>query len=287
MPAPDYVSHLREHGYAILRSVYQAADVQRIAAEMDRLKAESAQYRASYRDRNVVWVIRPHRALGRHLRFLHWPSYISPLLAQYRIDRRQLQVVEPLLGANLKQIANQVTWKTPGSDDTVFGFHQDARFRRPAEAFRELETSYLQTFLAIDPHTTGNGCLKVYPGSHKLGLLDLPADRSVLDQDYENAALEQYGLDPEAVVDVVLEPGDMVIWTPHLLHGSGPNRSTTDRRSYVNGYVIAENCNRGQWAFRRGEPCPLGEPVLVQYDQLYECPEPHYIEDALYPIKRK
>lgn len=283
--ANEAARRLRDQGYAIVRGVYDASDVKRMSEEMDRLKAESDRFHASYRDRNVVWVIRPHPALGRHVRFLHWPSYISPVLAEYRIDPRQLELVQPLLGSNLKQIANQATWKTPGSDDTVFGFHQDARFRRPVDAFRELETSYVQTFVAIDRNTVENGCLKVYPGSHTMGLLDLPADRSVLDQDYENASLEQYGLDPERVVNVLLEPGDVVMWTPHLLHGSGPNRSPVDRRSYVNGYVVAENCDRGEWAFREGAPCELGEPVLVQYDQLHERPEPHYIEDALYPRK--
>ena len=173
--------------------------------------------------------------------------------------------MEPLIGRNLKQIANQVTWKTPGSDDTTFGFHQDARFRRPAAAFRQLGTSYVQTFVAVDPHTVENGCLKIYPGSHRLGLLDLPADRSTLDMESDNLALKQWGLDPDQMVNIILEPGDVALWLPYTLHGSGPNRSTIDRRSYVNGYVIAENCDRGEWAFRDGEPCELGTPVLIQY----------------------
>ena len=102
--------------------------------------------------------------------------------------------MEPLIGRNLKQIANQVTWKTPGSDGADLRFHQDARFRRPAAAFRQLGTSYVQTFVAVDPHTVENGCLKIYPGSHRLGLLDLPADRSTLDMESDNLALKQWGL---------------------------------------------------------------------------------------------
>ena len=281
----SYGTHLRDHGYAVVRGVYSASDLASIAEEMDRLKAEALRHHASYRDRNLVYVLRPHPTLGRHLRFIHWPAYVSPVLARYRIDRRQLQLLEPLLGNNLKQIANQATWKTPGSDDTTFGFHQDARFRRPASAFRELATSYVQTFIAIDPHTVENGCLKIYPGSHKDGLLDLPSDRSVLDMESENAALRTWGLDPDRVVNILLEPGDVALWLPHTLHASGPNRSTMDRRTYINGYVIAENCDRGEWAFRNGTPCELGEPVLVQYEDLYTRPEPHYIEGPLYPPK--
>ena len=281
----DYVTHLWEHGYSVVRGVYTKTDVAAISAEMDRLKAEARQYHSSYRDRNVVYVIRPHSTLGRHLRFIHWAAYISPVLAKYRIDPRQLELVEPLLGNDLKQIANQVTWKTPDSEDTAFGFHQDARFRRPASAFRKLASSYVQVSLAIDHHSVENGCLKIYPGSHKLGLLNLPADRSVLDMEHENNVLARYGLDPETMVNVLLEPGDVVLWLPHTLHGSGPNRSKANRRSYVNGYVIAKNCDRGEWAFRNGEACELGEPKLIQYDELYTRPEPHYIDGAIYPLK--
>jgi ectoine hydroxylase-related dioxygenase (phytanoyl-CoA dioxygenase family) len=281
----SHIAHLIEHGYAIVRGVYTAADVEVLAGEMDRLKAEALRHHASYRDRNLLYVIRPHPILGRHLRFIHWAAYISPVMERFRTDRRQLAIVEPFLGKNLKQIGNQVTWKTPGTDDTTFGFHQDARFRRPASAFRELATSYVQTFIAIDPHRVENGCLKVYPGSHKRGLLDLPADRSVMDSESENTVLREWGLDPGNVVDVLLDPGDVALWLPHTLHASGPNQSAMDRRAYVNGYVIAENCDRGEWAFRDGEPCQLGEPVLVQYDDLYTKPEPHYVDGAFYPPK--
>ena len=99
----------------------------------------------------------------------------------------------------------------------------------------------------------------------------------------DNLALKQWGLDPDQMVNIILEPGDVALWLPYTLHGSGPNRSTIDRRSYVNGYVIAENCDRGEWAFRDGEPCELGTPVLIDDEELYSRLEPHYIEGPLYP----
>ena len=52
-----------------------------------------------------------------------------------------------------------------------------------------------------------------------------------------------------------------------------------DRRIYLNGYVAAADCDRGEWAFRDGKPCTLGEPVLVHYDALYKRPYPHFVED--------
>jgi ectoine hydroxylase-related dioxygenase (phytanoyl-CoA dioxygenase family) len=86
------------------------------------------------------------------------------------------------------------------------------------------------------------------------------------------------GLSPSNVVELVLEPGDLALWSPYLVHGSGTNSSDHRRRLYINGYVRAEDCDRGEWAFRDGEPVPLGpEPALVHYEALRERGEPHYV----------
>jgi hypothetical protein len=62
------------------------------------------------------------------------------------------------------------------------------------------------------------------------------------------------------------------------VHGSGTNSSNHQRRLYINGYVRAEDCDRGEWTFREGEPVPLGaEPALVHYEELRERGEPHYV----------
>jgi hypothetical protein len=34
----------------------------------------------------------------------------------------------------------------------------------------------------------------------------------------------------------------------------------------LNGYVITQDSDRGEWALRHGKRCVLGEPVLFQYD---------------------
>ena len=81
-----------------------------------------------------------------------------------------------------------------------------------------------------------------------------------------------------AVLDVILEPGDVAFWSPYLVHGSGANRSDHKRRLYINGYVRATDCDRGEWAFRGGQPVPFGpEPALVHYEALRERSEPHYV----------
>jgi hypothetical protein len=90
-------------------------------------------------------------------------------------------------------------------------------------------------------------------------------------------ALEAVGLSESDAIDLVLEPGDLALWSPYLVHGSGTNRSDHKRRFYINGYVRASDCDRGEWTFREGRPVPFGpKPALVHYEELYERPEPHY-----------
>ena len=90
--------------------------------------------------------------------------------------------------------------------------------------------------------------------------------------------LNPFELDPSNEIDLELNPGDVAIWHVFTIYGSGPNVSSTDRRLYINGYVTAENCDRGEWAFRDGAPCKLGEPVLVHYDDLHKRPESHFVD---------
>ena len=77
-----------------------------------------------------------------------------------------------------------------------------------------------------------------------------------------------------------VDPGDVALWHLQTVHGSGPNRSAGDRRLYINGYVAAENADRGAWTFRNGKPCPLGDPVLIHYEDLHSRPGPHYVDPA-------
>jgi ectoine hydroxylase-related dioxygenase (phytanoyl-CoA dioxygenase family) len=275
----DHLEHYREHGYAIVKGVFDRHEVGELADAFDRLYARGLSYRASFRHQNVLFRLGDDPQLGRIVRMVQWPSYVDPVLARYRTDPRMLAILAPLLGNDLKQIINQMHWKPPGAQAVEWGYHQDIRFRRPREAYRAPATSYIQTGIAIDRHGQDNGAMTVVPGSHKLGELSAAAGR-VMDRALNDRDLIELGLDPADIVHLTLEPGDVALWHLYTIHGSGPNRSTTDRRFYLNGYVIADNCDRGEWAFRDGQPCALGEPVLVHYDDLHERPEPHYLEDA-------
>ena len=272
-----YLEDYSQKGYAIIRNVFSDDEIDEIALAIDAVKNEGIQYKSTFRHKNLLYVIQPDLQNGKILRFCQWPSYHNEILEKYRTDLRFLKILSPLLGGNIKQVINQIIWKTPGVKQTTYGYHQDARFRRPQSAYRKLKDSFVQVALAIDPHTLDNGCLNFIEGSHLHGNLNYITPTSVYKEDISEDVLESLGLQNLPKINILLDPGDIAIWHPFLLHGSGPNNSNIDRRTYLNGFVNAENCDRGEWTFKNGQSIKLSEPKLVQFEQLFSRPDPHYV----------
>ncbi|CAN5351930.1 phytanoyl-CoA dioxygenase family protein [soil metagenome] len=278
MTFEDAIDQYRREGYAVVRDFFSHDEVVTIGAAIDQIHAEGVAHGRSFRHGNLFYNVGPDASGAPAVRMAQWPSYHQPVLNAVRLDPRFAALLAPLLGGDMKQIINQLHWKTPGAVGD-FAWHQDSRFRRPAEAYRNLGTSYVQTGLAIDPHNPGSGGMRFVPGSHRHGVLQLDTSQEVLGNAMSDAVLESAGLDPGCAIDLDLAPGDLALWNPYLVHGSGINHATHRRRLYINGYVRAADCDRGEWAFRGGEPVPLGEaPELVHYEALRERGEPHYVE---------
>jgi ectoine hydroxylase-related dioxygenase (phytanoyl-CoA dioxygenase family) len=276
--ASDYVADYQRNGYAVVRGLFSPSELETIGAAVDQVHAEGVAHGRSFRHGNLFYNVAPAEGSEPPMvRMAQWMSYHQPVLNGVRTDPRMARILAPLIGGDLKQIINQLHWKAPGSKGD-FAWHQDSRFRRPESAYRNLGASYVQTGLAIDPHNPGTGGMRFIPGSHLHGVLGLDTSTEVLGSEMQDAVLEAAGLSADDTVDLVLEPGDLALWSPYLVHGSGTNRSTHQRRFYINGYVRAEDCDRGEWAFRNGEPVPFGpEQALVHYEALREHGEPHYV----------
>lgn len=275
----EAIDKFREEGYAVVRSFFAPEDVARIAAAFDQHWAIGMSHPRSWRHGNLFYRIGEDANLGKVVKLVQWPSYADAVLESVRRDRRWLELLAPLIGEDVKQIINQLHWKPPGAAAAEFAFHQDVRSRRPRSAYRNLPDCYVQTGLAIDRHRAANGAMRILPGSHRLGEQDLNLKGHALGQKMADDALAAHGLDPSKVIDLELEPGDVALWNVFTIHGSGENATQGDRRFYLNGYVRAADCDRGEWTFRAGEPVALGSPQLVHWEELHQRPEPHLVDD--------
>jgi hypothetical protein len=264
-------------GYAIVRGLFSADEIAQIAIAADQIHSEGVSHGRAFRHGNLFYNVLAGPDGQPLVRMVQWPSYHQPELNRVRLDARMARLLEPLIGRNAKQIINQLHWKVPGSLGD-FTWHQDSRSRRPAAAYRNLATSYVQIGLAIDPHRPESGGMRFIPRSHLRGDLGMDCSKKALGTPMSDRSLDAVGLSDSEAVDLILEPGDLALWSPYLVHGSGANRSTHLRRFYINGYVRAADCDRGEWAFRDREPVPFGpEPALVHYEELRKRPGPHYV----------
>ena len=111
---------------------------------------------------------------------VQWPSYLQPVLNGVRLDTRIADLLGPLIGRDLKQIINQMHWK---ARETLgdFAWHQDSRSRRPASAYRNLASSYVQTGPGgRSAHARRRAGMRFIPGSHLGGDLGMDCSKKAL-----------------------------------------------------------------------------------------------------------
>lgn len=276
------VEQFREEGYAVVRGFVDTDEIPRLQAETARIYAQGLGHHATFRHGNLAFEILPERYFGRrYLIQAYWFAWISPYFEAFRRRPAFFRVLEPLLGRNIKQVAQQIHWKPPGARQTGYRFHQDLRFRERPEVYDDVVSCTVNTGLAIDPASRENGCLQIIPGSHKRGYLGLSdqGDGQIMKGETNDEELRAAGLDPTDVVHVELNPGDLALWSLLTVHGSSPNTSNRDRALAISSYVRAEQSERGEWAFRDGVSTPLGDtPQLCKNEKLLENPNPYYDE---------
>ncbi|MEW2444523.1 phytanoyl-CoA dioxygenase family protein [Micromonospora marina] len=89
-------------------------------------------------------------------------------------------------------------------------------------------------WLAVDESDPGNGCLRVVPGSHRLGLEEMR--ESIATPNVLGMEIAREVTGPEAV-DIILGPGDVEVHHPNIIHGSTANTSSRRRCGLTIRYI--------------------------------------------------
>lgn len=118
----------------------------------------------------------------------------------------------------------------PAGDGFETPWHQDGHYW----PIRPLATCTV--WLALEPSTRANGCLRVIPGSHlNQQLFDhLHEDRLDLTL---NQRLAPQTFDESTAVDLELQPGQMSLHDVYMIHGAAANRSTQRRTGVALRYM--------------------------------------------------
>jgi len=276
----EAIEQYREEGYAIIRGFLPPDDVSELQRRTADLYRTGIEHPVTYRHGNLAFEILPERHFGqRYLIQAYWFAWADEYFDQLRSHQAYRELLEPLLGPNIKQVTQQMHWKPPGARISGYRFHQDLMFREARSAYDDVVRDTVNVGLAIDRATPENGCLRIVPGSHRMGYLGLSdnGSGSIMKGLTLEDELVAVGIDPADMIDVVLEPGDLAMWGLLTVHGSLPNESQVDRAFAISSYVRADTSQRGEWAFRGGVGVPLGDvPQLCKNERLYDNLEPHY-----------
>lgn len=224
MSLEEYKKIYDEKGIVIIPGVFLKFEIEKMrGSAIVAINTPNEQYRHKYLEiRNEFPSL------------LFWPSFTNYYLNEVRKDQRIAEIVRYFLGDNVKQLNNQIYFRFPGDGDQ-FAWHQDVTFRKPKERYTDIESSYLQTIIAIDDITLENSPVEFIEGSQKWGEHDLTSKTGVNEM---LRVFKRHGLEGKKYL---CKAGDMVLWSVMTVHGSEPNNSDRTRMTYMNGFAKADS----------------------------------------------
>ncbi len=157
---------------------------------------------------------------------------IPSLFSRQVADPRIAALMRELIGPNVKAVHSQLFFKHAGQPGNAW--HQDEMF------IPTRDRSLVTLWIALEDAKVENGCLRVFPGSHRPAVLwPMRAHNDANLDRFETA----YGF-PYAETDarsIEIPAGSALAFDGYLIHGSHPNRTRDGfRRSLLYVYANAE-----------------------------------------------
>jgi hypothetical protein len=147
---------------------------------------------------------------------------------EYSTAPEFLDLAEPVIGPDIILWGTTVFCKE-AVEGLEVPWHQDGQYW----PIRPRATVTL--WIALDDSTVENGCMRVIPGSHRMGeFRHEVSDREDL---VLNNVLTDPRLDLAKARDIVLEAGQLSLHDVDIVHGSQPNRSAKRRAGFAIRYM--------------------------------------------------
>lgn len=219
---PAQVEQFHRDGWCVVASLFSADEIAAIEAFFEDFKHNGA---AIYDDGMKFEEIDPAK---RQLRAMH-PHRHSERARQWALQPRVLEVLGVLLGRPALLAQTMYYFKPPGAKGQ--GMHQDNFYLLAAPA------TCIAAWTAIDAAGLDNGCLWVVPGSHRHAIHCPEVVPGEAWNNYGDSHINPFPREAKPIA-VVVPRGSTMFFGGQLIHGSGPNRtSSTSRRTFIGHYV--------------------------------------------------
>jgi ectoine hydroxylase-related dioxygenase (phytanoyl-CoA dioxygenase family) len=211
------IEHYREQGYLLVKGLLTAAEAAELRQEghgiIERLSANG--------NVEATWGSAQALAGGQKTALLHCHNtqFYSARFARLIVDERLTGAVAQLIGSPNVQLHHNKLFIKPPEKGSPFPMHQDHPY------FPHERHSMLAAVVHMDNAPLEKGCIRVVPGSHKLGPLEHQSKGGW------HLPFEQYPL--ESSVACPAEAGDVLFFSYLTVHGSGVNTSNEARTTIL------------------------------------------------------
>jgi ectoine hydroxylase-related dioxygenase (phytanoyl-CoA dioxygenase family) len=207
-----------ENGYYVARGVFSSAQVAALEEDFDRIVS---QLQRSGEEINARWGGEEMKRLdgGQSAIFhTHNVQCYSARWLQAVMDPNFLDVAEAIIGPDII-LHHTKLFQKPSEKGSPFPMHQDWTY------FPSIKDTMIAGIIHVSRATDEMGCLRVYPGSHKLGRIEGTNGQA------DSEELAKYPI--EGATPLEAEPGDVAFFHYFTLHGSLPNRSQEVRKTVL------------------------------------------------------
>ena len=220
MPAPKSIkASFNKNGYYFARGLFSPAEIGELEHEFDRIVEQNVKRHDSP---NKGW---KGKAVDRlnvgetTLLHTHQVQFYSARWLHALQHPAFLDTAEAILGPDIV-LHHTKLFQKPAEKGAPFPMHQDWSY------FPSVKDSMIAAIIHVSRATDEMGCLRVYPGTHKLG-----RKQGTNGQDYSRFMEKNYPLDGAKVIEA--EPGDVLFFHYFTIHGSQPNRSSELRKTVL------------------------------------------------------
>ena len=225
----EYEERYRSAGHLTVEGVFDAAE---IGAALSDLEAWQREVIAGLNASEREWYIERGTEQPDQLRKLDNPVPLRPAFRELAANPKLLNLVEGLIGSDLKILFSQVFCKPPKGGGPK-PCHQDNFYFAPRD-----DEAIITAWVALDDARVENGCLHYWPGSHKGGKVDHfhPADEPFNLQVAEKDIPAEYAKTPAPVLS-----GGVSFHHGWMFHQSSENLSDKPRRAAAIHYMRRDN----------------------------------------------
>jgi ectoine hydroxylase-related dioxygenase (phytanoyl-CoA dioxygenase family) len=221
----DEIADFDERGYLVLRNRIPAALLERLRNAGDAwIEQGHALAESGAPAPDFSWATRPHGRVMYRVDYVH--DKRDPASLELLGSPAILGIAESLAGENFVPTYESMVFKDEG-DGAAINWHQDAVHPRAYRVFN--------VDIYLDASRKGEGALRVAPGSQKqvVDVCDLQ---------------DEYGWDAPGVIQVEMNPGDVLVHDVMLVHGSEAVTGNRRRRTIYYEFRPAEQIlAEGPW----------------------------------------